>query len=106
MIFLDLPFLSRVSLYACSVNIGSADLNAVVLAYHDNLVECDLALSVELLDEDDVALFNLILLSACFDYCVHFVYLFLFRLAASGLHFCAYELFPLMGTTHPAHAAK
>ena len=94
------------SLYACSVNIGSADLNAVVLAYHDNLVECDLALGLELLDEDDVALFNLILLSACFDYCVHFVYLFLFRLAASGLHFCAYELFPLTGTTHPAHAAK
>ena len=56
-----------------AVNVRSAGLYAVISAYCEDLVESDgiISVYVELLDEDLVACLYLILLSACFNYCVH-----------------------------------
>ena len=62
---LSLAVLDERSLYACAVNVGSTYYCAVVLANHDNLVDCELAFNIELFNEDLIAFFYLILFSAC-----------------------------------------
>ena len=56
-----------------ALNNGSADLDSALLANGENLIEGDFAvvLSVQLLDVDDVAALNAVLLATGFDNCVH-----------------------------------
>ena len=79
---LALAVLDKCSLNGSTVYIRSANGNFAVLTNEDNLIESYFAFfNAELFNENFVALFYLILLSACFDNCVNFRYLLFICLA-------------------------
>ena len=71
---LGLAVLDDLSCYGSAVNIWSANLDTVVSANYHYLIESNSVLSVyvQLLYENLITRLNLILLSACFNYCVHY----------------------------------
>jgi len=74
--FLCLGVLDNRSFDNCAVNVGSANNNAFIIGDDGDLVELDVLadLCAELLQENDIALLNLVLLSAGFEYSVHSFY--------------------------------
>ena len=70
---LSLTILDSLCCYCCAVNIRSAYNNAIFLTNSYYLVKNNFAVSlnVKLLDEESISCFNLVLLAACNDDCVH-----------------------------------
>ena len=58
-----------------ALNIRSAYLNVVAVCNNQYLVDCNITarLDIKLLNENEIAFGNLLLLAACFDNCVHTV---------------------------------
>ena len=84
---LGLAVLQNLSLDLCAFDCRSAELAVVLVDYSDDLVKYDLVFSLnrKRLNKNSVALLDAILLSACFDNCVHCDFTsYLFRDSLSG----------------------
>ncbi len=99
--FLALALLDNGSRYACAFHSRHSSLKAAVCGYREHTVKRYLftGLCLKLFYKEDIALLNLVLLSARFDYCKHekhltFVYDSLMQAAAvcDGPHFSSLTL--------------
>ena len=85
--FLALAGLENLTCYLCAVNIRRTYLESIVCAEGNNLeFYSSVIFGFELFYEYNIAVSNLVLLSACFNYCVHIgTYLIINSLSGGGV---------------------